>query len=336
MPSTSTPGAKCQVVCTPTQHFSGRALWDFDRTLWASFAVLGGGGHRLWFGGDTGYNNSVFRKIGQVLGPFDLAAVPIGAYLPADFMRPVHVNPPEVSDCPCGRRGPCIHLQGSAFLAWRSGPSGDLCCRCWLLAAASAATPRRPRHESPQTDCDRCLLPLDSHGRPSPSTRTYVRRGLSASTLAPLRSRTRCVSLCRLCCTRWLFTPFACTEIAPMVGGWDPWHTWAHVEPMPLPEEVHPRTPGGAEVLVCARALRDLLAPFRRRSRWTSLPGGSERYSPRSRWPRRASLCWTTARRSRSRAKVPVESVMRAIFHACSSIEATSVRRGGGESVSTV
>ena len=62
-------------------------------SLWGGYAVLGAR-QRFWFTGDTGYC-SVFQEIGKRLGPFDLAAIPVGAYEPRDFMRPQHVNPRE-------------------------------------------------------------------------------------------------------------------------------------------------------------------------------------------------------------------------------------------------
>jgi N-acyl-phosphatidylethanolamine-hydrolysing phospholipase D len=80
------------VVCTPAQHGSGRTLIDQGRRLWASWAVLGS--QRLYFAGDTGYY-AHFKEIGDTLGPFDLAALPIGSYTPRSIARPVHISPEE-------------------------------------------------------------------------------------------------------------------------------------------------------------------------------------------------------------------------------------------------
>jgi N-acyl-phosphatidylethanolamine-hydrolysing phospholipase D len=81
-----------RVVCAPAQHGSGRTLADRGRRLWASWAVLGS--KRFYFAGDSGYYRH-FHEIGEVLGPFDLAALPIGSYAPQDMMRPVHMSPEE-------------------------------------------------------------------------------------------------------------------------------------------------------------------------------------------------------------------------------------------------
>jgi N-acyl-phosphatidylethanolamine-hydrolysing phospholipase D len=80
-------------VCVPAQHFSQRTPWDRDRRLWASWAVLGAG-RRLYFGGDTGYFPG-FKEIGGRLGPFDLSAIAIGAYVPPAIMGFTHTTPEQ-------------------------------------------------------------------------------------------------------------------------------------------------------------------------------------------------------------------------------------------------
>ena len=67
-------------VCAPAQHWCTRSLRDENKRLWSSWIVIGPK-HRVYFAGDTGYCE-VFKKIGQLYGPFDLAAIPIGAYRP--------------------------------------------------------------------------------------------------------------------------------------------------------------------------------------------------------------------------------------------------------------
>ncbi|MCR9097147.1 MAG: MBL fold metallo-hydrolase [bacterium] len=81
------------VHCLPVQHWSKRSLIDDDRALWSSWAVTGPT-RRFYFGGDTGYFDG-FREIGEALGPFDLAALPIGAYEPREMMALSHMNPEE-------------------------------------------------------------------------------------------------------------------------------------------------------------------------------------------------------------------------------------------------
>ena len=84
------------IGCTPAQHFSARTFWDRNRTLWAGWTVRRADGQTggVYFAGDTGYFPG-FGEIGRRFGPFDLALVPIGAYEPRWFMKPVHMNPEE-------------------------------------------------------------------------------------------------------------------------------------------------------------------------------------------------------------------------------------------------
>jgi L-ascorbate metabolism protein UlaG (beta-lactamase superfamily) len=82
-----------EFVGLPAQHFSQRTPWDRDRRLWASWGVIGKK-RRLYFGGDTGYFSG-FKEIGERYGPFDLAAIAIGAYLPPEIMRFSHTTPEQ-------------------------------------------------------------------------------------------------------------------------------------------------------------------------------------------------------------------------------------------------
>lgn len=87
------PGTNVTMAFTPNNHWSRRGLMDENDDLWGSWSVLGPK-HKFWFGGDTGYCNG-FAQIGQKYGPFDLSAIPIGAYYPRWFMKWVHVDPSE-------------------------------------------------------------------------------------------------------------------------------------------------------------------------------------------------------------------------------------------------
>ena len=81
------------IHCLSSQHWSKRSLTDTNKALWSSWAVTGKQ-RRFYFAGDTGYFKG-FSEIGEKLGPFDLAAVPIGAYEPTAMMRASHLNPEE-------------------------------------------------------------------------------------------------------------------------------------------------------------------------------------------------------------------------------------------------
>ena len=80
-------------TCAPAQHSSGRTLTDQNLRLWASW-VVASPKRRLFFAGDTGYYGG-FREIGERLGPFDVAAIPIGGYSAYERGHPNHVNPEE-------------------------------------------------------------------------------------------------------------------------------------------------------------------------------------------------------------------------------------------------
>ena len=81
------------ITAVPVKHWSKRTPFSQNTTLWAGW-VVASDRFRFFFCGDTGYS-PIFREIGEKHGPFDLAAIPIGAYEPRWFMRHHHVNPEE-------------------------------------------------------------------------------------------------------------------------------------------------------------------------------------------------------------------------------------------------
>lgn len=83
-----------RITYLPMRHGSARTLWDSCRRLWGGFAIESASGARVFFCGDSAWGPH-FAEIGERLGPFDAALVPIGAYDPRWFMSSVHMNPDE-------------------------------------------------------------------------------------------------------------------------------------------------------------------------------------------------------------------------------------------------
>lgn len=89
----STDTASLTVHAVPARHWSMRSLRDRNRSLWCGWVVKT---HELsfWFTGDSGYSDSLL-EIPRRLGPFNLAALPVGAYAPKWFMRGQHMDPDQ-------------------------------------------------------------------------------------------------------------------------------------------------------------------------------------------------------------------------------------------------
>jgi L-ascorbate metabolism protein UlaG (beta-lactamase superfamily) len=108
-----------RLIATPAQHFSGRGLFDKNRTQWASWVILAAD-RRLFFSGDSGYFDG-FKKIGQTYGPFDLTMLETGAY---DANWPgVHMQPEESIQAH-------IDLRGRKMLPIHNG-TFDLSMHSW-------------------------------------------------------------------------------------------------------------------------------------------------------------------------------------------------------------
>lgn len=95
-------GTSLEVTPVPMQHWSNRRGYDRDKTLWCGYAVKvvhdneeqKKSGANFLFTGDTGLFAGA-AQIGEQYGPFDLAAIPIGAYEPRWFMKQEHMNPDD-------------------------------------------------------------------------------------------------------------------------------------------------------------------------------------------------------------------------------------------------
>jgi len=110
----ASPSNRKITICTvPCQHFSARTLFDRDQTLWAGW-IIKSQDVSYYFAGDTGYRSlpdecpeeeidnypfcPVFKQIGNIHGPFDIASIPVGPIIPPHMMSPVHTTARDAVD----------------------------------------------------------------------------------------------------------------------------------------------------------------------------------------------------------------------------------------------
>lgn len=77
------------ITAAPSQHFSGRGLKDRNATLWSSM-VIRSPEHAVFFSGDTGLTTE-YTRIRDLLGPFDLVMLEVGAFHPS--WGDIHLGP---------------------------------------------------------------------------------------------------------------------------------------------------------------------------------------------------------------------------------------------------
>ncbi|WP_414148639.1 MBL fold metallo-hydrolase [Erwinia sp. BNK-24-b] len=82
-----------EVFAVPARHWSMRTPYDRNRSLWCGWVVKNSA-LSFWFSGDSGYTDNLL-DIPRRLGPFNLAALPVGAYAPQWFMRGQHMDPQQ-------------------------------------------------------------------------------------------------------------------------------------------------------------------------------------------------------------------------------------------------
>ena len=84
----------CAVIVERNHHWGSRWGSDRNRALWSAFTLRLPGGN-IFFAGDTGWGDGAWVAEAASHGPFRLAIIPIGAYLPRDVMRESHVGPDD-------------------------------------------------------------------------------------------------------------------------------------------------------------------------------------------------------------------------------------------------
>ena len=85
-----------RITAVPVKHPGWRYGFDGDWMNQAATAyVIEYRGVTVYFGGDTAYHPTHFKRTGERFPGIDLALIPIGPIEPRDFMKRVHVDPIE-------------------------------------------------------------------------------------------------------------------------------------------------------------------------------------------------------------------------------------------------
>ena len=124
------------IAATPARHFSGRWLFDRNRTLWCSW-VISRNGRKVFHSGDTGMT-AQFKEIGKKYGPFDLTFIKMAAY--NENWPDIHLNPEQAVEA--------HHDLGGTTLVPIHWATFDLSLHSWyepierLIAAAEQVNSR--------------------------------------------------------------------------------------------------------------------------------------------------------------------------------------------------
>ena len=86
----STKVNNIKYTALPVVHWSTRMV-DRDETLWAAWSIESSSGKKIFLG--EGEYGEVYKEIGEEYGPFDVALISTGAYLPRVIMQGNHCIP---------------------------------------------------------------------------------------------------------------------------------------------------------------------------------------------------------------------------------------------------
>lgn len=88
-----TPDSAIDFTFLPAYHWSGRNIFDANKSLWGSW-MIEIFGYKVYFGGDTAYWDH-FKDISKTFGEIDIALLPIGPCSPNGWMKKSHMNADE-------------------------------------------------------------------------------------------------------------------------------------------------------------------------------------------------------------------------------------------------
>lgn len=108
-PANASGRKSLRITSVPMRHWTSRVGADRDKTLWCGYSLVtyatantnnkeSSKGQqqqrKILFPGDTAWFDHL-DDVGKRYGPFDVAAIPIGAYAPREFMKRNHINVDE-------------------------------------------------------------------------------------------------------------------------------------------------------------------------------------------------------------------------------------------------
>jgi len=96
-----------RIIFLPAKHWGRRGLHDYNRTLWGSFLLIANN-TKIFFAGDTAYDEQLFKEIRDLFGDIDFCLLPIGAYSPPFIMKSAHINPEEAIQVFMDLGGKCL------------------------------------------------------------------------------------------------------------------------------------------------------------------------------------------------------------------------------------